>query len=225
MGAQKPVPGGVSPLEVSPLQTLTSITPAQSTDGRASGSLGFLPIGNFKGNAAFLDLDKLANQPLVLAEQLNILGILDGREEDYDLQTLAVTLAEAIGTVHTGTLTVPAGEVWYVNAIATTIPASGGANIITANWRCSLWTDRLAASTAGQPFHAAAINFGVGGGTQWDEFGTIPILWAATNKPQALRLPAGSILTVTFINTTAAAAATVNCTFQVYGYVGKMLVS
>ena len=210
---------------ISPLQ-LTTLTPASVTQGRATNTWGVIPIGNYKGAAAFIDLDKLANQPLVLAEQLHILGILDGREEDYDLQTITTVLAEAIGTIHTAQLTVPAGVVWLLNAVEMVVPASGGANAITANWRCSLWTDRaLIPSPNGQAFHAADFNPGVGGGTQWDEFGVIPLLWAATNKPQTLRLPGGTVLTVSFTNTLAVAAAAVNCLFRVYGYIGKALVA
>ena len=225
MGAQKPVDGLIRPLEISPLQTLTLLTPAQATDGRSAGSLGYLPIGNYKGNAAFTDLDKAVNQPLVNAEKAHILGILDGREEDYDLQTLAVTLAEAIGAVHTAALTVPAGAVWFVHAIRTTLPASGGANIVTANWACSLWTDRLAAATTGQTYHGAALNFGAAGGVQLDEFNEAGLIIGVANKPTLLRLPAGAILTITFTNTVAVAAGTVNCTFEVEGYVGKVLVA
>lgn len=211
---------------IKPLTTVSSVTPANLAISAPVPTYGSLVVGYYKGAAAFLDLDKLANQPLVWAEQLHVLGVLDGREEDRDLQTLAVTLAEAIGTPHTASLTVPAGQVWYINAVETVIPASGGANIVTANWRCSAWTDRAAVpSAAGQAFHGADINFGVGGGTQWDEFGVLPMLWAATNKPQTLRLPAGTIITVTFTNTTAVAAATVNCLFRIYGYVGKALVA
>ncbi len=221
MGRQK-----VVDKRVSALQALYNLTPALAVQGRAAGSLGVIPLGYYKGQVRFWDLDLAVNQPLVFAEQQHILGILDGREEDYDLQTLAVTLAEAIGTQHTAQLTVPAGVVWYLNAVEIVIPASGGANIVTANWRCNLWTDRAATpSTNGQLFHAADLNFGVGGGTQWDEFGVIPLLWAATNKPVALRLPAGAILTVTFTNTVAVAAGTVNCIFRVYGYIGKLLVA
>jgi len=186
---------------------------------------GALVIGNYKGNAAFLDLDKLANQPLVAAEKGHILGILDGREEDYDLQTAGIALAEAVGTSHVTQLTVPTGATWYVSAIISTLPASGGANIIEANWYCSLWTDRLGSLGYGQAFHAAAFNFNVGGGIQYDEFGVVPVLWAATNKEQPLRLPAGTVLTFIATNTTAVAAAAVNATFQVYGYVGKSLVA
>jgi len=211
---------------LTPQQALYNLTPALSVEGRGRGSLGTIPLGFYRGGVAFWDLDLAVKQPLVWAEQQHILGILDGREEDYDLQTLTTVLGEAIGTQHTAQLTVAAGVVWYLNAVEMVIPPSGGANIITANWRCSLWTDRAAVpSTNGQAFHGADVNFGVGGGTQWDEFGVIPLLWAATNKPVALRLPAGAILTVTFTNTVAVAAAAVNCLFRVYGYIAKSLVA
>ncbi len=133
--------------------------------------------------------------------------------------------AEAIGTAHVGTLTVPTGELWFVNNIQTTIPASGGANIITANWYCSLWTDRVGALGYGQAFHLAAINFGAGGGAQLDEFSPPGPVWALTNKQVALRLPAGTVLTVVFTNTVAVAAGAVNCLFQVFGWLGKNLVA
>ena len=40
--------------------------------------LGVLPIGDYKGYAANWNLDLAVKQPLVLAEQLNTLGILHG---------------------------------------------------------------------------------------------------------------------------------------------------
>ena len=221
-GRQKLVDKTIVPQEVGALQTLTGLTVAQALQER----LGVYLLGGYKGQTVFVDLDKLVNQPMVWAEQQHILGILDGREEDYDLQTLTTTLAEAIGTVHTAQLTVPAGVVWFLNAVELVVPASGGANAYTANWRNSLWTDRAATpSDAGQAFRAADFNPGVGGGTQWDEFGQIPLLWAPTNKPVSLRLPAGTVLTFSFTNTLAVAAAAVNCIARVYGYVGKLLVA
>lgn len=211
---------------IQPMATVQNITPANFTIARQTPAYGAVVMGDYKGAARFLDLDKLVVQPLVLAEQLHILGLLDGREEDYDLQTLATVAAEAIATAHSGSLTVPSGEVWYVNAVEMVVPASGGGNAITANWRCSLWTDRAATpNTNGQAFHVADFNPGVGGGTQWDEFGVIPLLWAAANKPSTLRLPAGAVLTVTFTNTLAVAAAAVNCLFRIYGFIGKALVA
>lgn len=204
-----------------PQQTVSNLTPAQAT---AQG-LGSLLIGNYKGAAAFLDLDKLVNQPLAPIEAATIMGILDGRQEDYDLQTLAIALAEAVGTAHIAQITVPAGEVWFVNGVEMVLPASGGANIITGNWYCSLWTDRVGSLGYGQPFHSAAVDLGAGGGTQDDEFGEIPILLDVANKPKQMRLPAGTVITVIFTNTTAVAAAAVNATLAIFGYVGKQLVS
>ncbi len=205
-------------------QTLTTVTPDQVTN-RTVGELGTLPIGSYKGSAAFWDLDKAVNQPLIDAERRHILGILDGREEDYDLQTLGIVAAEAIGTAHSATLTVPAGETWFITFISTTLPASGGANIIAANWFCSLWTDRVGALGNGQAFHAAAVDFGAGGGNQLDEFTAAGPVWANTNKDVALRAPAGTVFTVIFTNTIAVAAGAVNATFQVFGYLGKPLVA
>lgn len=216
---------GVVDKSIRPATTLTSLTPAMVTSGQGYGLLGNMPIGYYKGTAAFWDLDLQVNQPLVAAERRHILGLIDGREEDYDLQTLAVTLAEAIGTGHTAALVVPAGEVWFLNNVQTTIPASGGANVIGANWYCSLWTDRLGALGLGQAFHVAGFNFGAGGGVQLDEFSPAGPVWAVANKTVALRAPAGTIFTVIFTNAVAVAAATVNCTFQLFGWIGKTLVA
>ena len=127
-------------------------------------------------------------------------------------------------TTHVAALAVPAGEVWYIIFVLTTIPASGGANVIAANWYCSLWTDRIGTLGLGQPFHAAVINFGAGGGAQLDEFSPPGPVWLVTNKQVALRAPAGTVFTVIFTNLIAVAAATVNATFQLYGYIGKALV-
>ena len=218
MGKQRPVNHTVQPLT-----TISSLTPAGVIPNATSA--GVIPVGNYKGVPAFWDLDKAVNQPLVNVEQQHILGILDGRQANYDLINLAITLAEAIGTTHTGTLTVPAGQVWYVNAITMTIPASGGANQITGQWFCSLWTDRVNANANGQPYQAAAYNPGVLGGNQIDEFGSWTTLLAVTNKTPLLRLPAGAILTFIAINTVAVAAATVAATLTVNGFVGKPLVS
>jgi hypothetical protein len=208
---------------ITPLTTITSLTPAAVVPNPSTA--GVIPVGNYKGVPAFWDLDKAVNQPLIWAEQQHILGILDGRQANYDLINLAITLAEAIGTIHTGTLTVPAGQVWYVNAITMTVPASGGANAVTGQWFCSLWTDRVNANAAGQPFQAAAFNPGVLGGANLDEFGPWTTLLAVANKPPLLRLPAGAIITFVAINTVAVAAATVAATLVVNGFMGRQLVA
>jgi hypothetical protein len=186
---------------------------------------GFIPIGDYKGAAAILDIDKLVKQPLVDAEQKHILGVLDGREEDYDRQTITIPAATAILGSVAESLTVPPGDPWFLTAIESILPASGGANIISGNWYCSLWTDRAATpSPYGQPFHAAPVNFGAGGGTQFDEFSAPAVWWVITNKPTPIRLPAGTVLTFVAINNGAVAPGAVNAVFNIYGYIGKSLV-
>ena len=202
------------------------LTPDTVTGGSATNRLGFLPLGEYKGQVRFFDLDKLVNQPLVQAEQLHILGVLDGREEDYDLQTLTIANGAAVGTVYRGELPedgVPAGEVWYINAVELVVPADAGGTP-AMNWRCSLWTDRIGESEYGQAFHAADVSFTPGGGSQWDEFTYPGNFWAPTNKPNLLRLPAGEKLTVVATNTLNPATAAMECVARIYGFIGKKLV-
>lgn len=218
MGERQVVPGERN---ISPLQTAYNLTPLAATAGRAASSLGYVPIGYYKGAAAFFDLDKLVNQPLVLAEQRHILGILDGREEDYDLQTVTVPALAATGQVLSGTLTVPAGVVFYVSCVELTIgvdPAPGA--VLAGFWRCSLWTDRAATPiAAGQLFNA---NGDVG--NVFHEFGEWTTLLAITNKVPLLRLPAGAVISFTIV-TVGIASAAIASTIQLYGSVGKALVA
>ncbi len=208
-----------------PLTSLTNLTPATVTGGVAVNALGRLPIGVYKGAAAFWDLDKAVNQPLVIAEQQHVVGILSGREEDYDLQTANVVLAEAIGTAHTVNLTVPAGELWYVQNIRTTVPASGGVSQYGTNWYCSLWTDRVGALGFGQPFWGAEQLHAVGGAVVDDEFGVAPLAFAISNKQAVLRAPAGTVFTFIVTTRTLASDLAVAVTFGVWGYLGKFLVA
>ncbi|GAI45194.1 unnamed protein product, partial [marine sediment metagenome] len=167
---------------------------------------------DYKGIAAILDLDLLVKQPLVEAERMHILGLLDGREGNYDSVSLT-TVAGEVATTRTGTLTVPTGEVWFINSVVTTIPAN-----CVGNWHCSLWTDRVAASVLGQPFHAAVL----APGEHRDEFSTVGGVWLITNKGVELRLPAGAV--ITFVMTSVPAVALVTGTLLLYGWVGKVLV-
>lgn len=220
MGKQKSVDKTVRPLT-----TLTNLTPATVTGGIAINSLGHIPIGVYKGAAAFWDLDKAVNQPLVSAEQQHILGILSGRETGYDRAIRATVLADAITTAYTDDLTVPTGEVWYVQAVETTIPASGGVTQYGTNWYCSLWTDRVGALGFGQPFWGAEQLHPFGGANPIDEFGVAPVAFAIENKQAVLRAPAGTVFT--FVTTVRALAVdlAVNITYQIWGYLGKSLVA
>ena len=185
---------------------------------------GYIPLGDRRGAGVMWDIDLAVNQPLVLSEQLHIAGLLDGREEDYDLETVTIPNGANVNTALSGQLTVPSGQVWFVNAVRITLPADQGGSP-SANWHCSLWEDRAATpSVFGQPFRAVALNFGPGGGVQDDEFCQPANWWAVTNKPWLLRLPAGAVITLAIVNTGAVATAAMACTIQLFGFVGRPLV-
>jgi len=222
MGEQKLVNKTISPQEIVRGLMAGSITTAQAQQMFN----GVMPIGDFKGIAAILDLDALVRQPLVLAEQQHILGILDGREEDYDLQTLTPTAGEAIATNHDASLTVPTGEVWYLNNVQGEVPNTAACSM-DYQWFCDLWPDHAEASPAtawGQAFQAVR-NTGVASGlVAWDdEFGWLQILFTILNKEVMLRLPAGTMLRCRFTTRTAVGEA-VACTFKLFGFIGKSLV-
>ena len=187
---------------------------------------GFIPMGDYKGYGALWNIDLAVKQPLVLAEQLHILGLLDGREEDYDLQTIRIPNGAAIGASVRERLAVPTGDVWYVTAVELITPADQGGTP-TLNWRCSLWTDRATTpDTDGQAFRPAGQEWSnsPGGGTAYDEFVPPANWWAARNKPVMLRLPGGTVITAVATNTVALATANMDCTLRLYGFIGKSLV-
>jgi hypothetical protein len=225
MGKQKLVDKAIMPQETGPMpQQLSGLTIAQALQNRYGQYL----LGGYKGQTVFVDLDKLVNEPLVNVEPQHILGVLDGREEDYDLQTLTPAVGDPIGTAYSGSMTVPSGEVWYLNAVRTILNTTAAAQGLVGNWRCSLWPSRAATPVeAGQAFHpAAGLVQAAGGTTTWlDEFGPIATAWQITNKVPLLRLPAGAVITFTLVTTTAIVDLAVANTLQLYGFVGKKLVA
>jgi len=184
----------------------------------AMGQAGMV-VGVYKGGVAFLDLDKAVNLPLVAVEQMHILGILDGRLEDYDLQTITLPAGSAIGASVRQRLTIPTGEVWYVNDVETVTPADSGGRA-SINWRCSLWAEQGAnPDTDGQAFHAAAQADALGLGAVFDdEFHPGAPFIAPENKSVLLRLPGGAVITFQAVNTIAAAVADMMCTGALYGF-------
>jgi hypothetical protein len=221
MGKQK-----LADKTINPMTAISSISPASFVVGSQIPAYGAIVLGDYKGSAAFIDLDKLVNKPLVLVEQQHILGILDGREEGYDLRTITVPNGAVNGTAYTGTLTVPAGEVWYLNAVVTLLDTTASAHGLTGNWHCSKWTDRAATPSAyGQPFYGANLVRAAGGATTWwAEFGPIATAWLITNKTVLLRLPSGTVLTFAITLTTANATAAVACTLSLNGFATPALV-
>jgi len=214
MGAQRLVDKTIRPLT-----TISSISPSGVIPDVARA--GVIPVGNYKGVPAFWDLDKAVNQPLVNAEQFHILGNLDGATNGVDLATITVPAATVAGTVITVTLTVPAGEVWFINAVVGTCLADATGTIVY-NWRCSLFT--LAGVALGNTYHTAWLATPLA--PQNDEFSPIATVFAIANKPIALRLPAGATISGQLMNAAGAAAATgVIGTMQLFGWKGKALVA
>ncbi len=225
---------------IRPLTTLTNLTPGMVTAGLNINALGRLPMGNYKGAVAFWDLDKAVNQPLVQAEPAYIDGILSGREAGYDLVTVTIAAAAIATTRGSGAITVPTGELWYVNAISMSCPGDAVAGF-TMNWHVDFWTDRVGALGFGQPFHSPAhalanavdptnvltTHVAPGGGAinHLDEFGPIATAWNIANKVPLLRLPAGTVITFTVLTDTGAAAVATACTLGVFGAMGKILVA
>lgn len=185
---------------------------------------GFIPLGDSKGRGAMWDLDLAVNQPLVHAEKLHIAGILDGREEGHDLVTVTIPDEALANAVFRGRLTIPFAEVWYVVAVQLHTPADAGGTP-AINWRCSLWADRGPTPSAdGQAFHANPLSNTPGGDTWYDEFHPFAPSITVFNKPVALRLPAGAMITAEVTNLTAAATGDMACTLALKGYIGRALV-
>ena len=202
---------------IRPLTSLVNITPSQVIPNAVGA--GVIPVGNFKGVAAFWNLDMAVNQPLVRAEQLHILGNIDGAGLN-GVAAMTIVAASPASTVVSGTITVPAGQVWYINAIVGTCAADATGTIVY-NWRCSLFPDALA-NVLGGVFHTA---WAATPALVTDEFSDVGPLFAITNKSVLLRLPALTTITGQLMNAAGAANATgVVGTFQLFGFIGKTLI-
>jgi len=218
MGKQDVVNKAINPIRALQSGNLTFAQAQQMYNGT-------IPIGDYKGVAAAFDLDALTKQPLVNAEKQHIMGILDGREADYDLSS--ITLAAGIaGIFATGSLTVPLGEVWYINTVQLFHPSLGAGNQGGANWHCSLWTDRAATpSTAGQPFHSAAqVSLVNSNQTVTDDFWTDAPFLGIGHKDVMLRAPGGTVFTAVFSVAVGTLLAAITCTMSLHGFVAKPLV-
>ena len=204
-------------MTIRPLTSLTNLTPNQVIPNATTA--GVIPVGNYKGAVAFWDLDKANNQPLVLAEQLHILDNIDGAGVDG---TINVTMpaAAGLGTIVVGTITVPAGEVWFVNCVTQTC-AADATGTVTWNWRCSLFPDALG-NALGGTYHT--VDLATALGPQLDEFSAIATVFGVGNKPTPLRLPAGTTISGQLTVTVLAITGVVGV-LQLFGWKGKPLVA
>ncbi len=159
-------------------------------------------------------------EALAKAEKVHMVGKLDARDQ---IQA-AVAAAAAIATLATQTLTVPSGEVWYLNMVELVSPAESGVGVgdlLQVNFRVSSFPD--AASTAGQLFFAAAQgtaaidNF-------FAEFHAAAPWLAEENFSEPLRLVGGDILTLVATLAGAVAGAALTATLIPHGWKGRLLV-
>ena len=218
MGKQNPVDKKISPAEVLKALQSGSITIAQAQQMFN----GVMPIGDYKGIAAILDLDLLVNQPLVQAERLYALDKLDAR----DVVTATLPAAALVGaSVRAQLGPVPEGEVWFLNRLVLVSPVRVGVEAIAqVNFRISTWAipDIRAGVTPdadGRSYWPAAL------GTAAADAFTVD-LPAQGELGEELRLIEGAIITLVATVTAAdVGAAAIDTTLTPYGRKGKLLVA
>ncbi len=190
-------------------------------DAIREGRGAFL-LGIYRGQIAFVDLDKAVVQPLVAAERLYALDKLDERDQ------IAAKIASgsAVGAKARVSLEVPSGEVWFINRIVVTTPAESGAgvgDVVKANFRIKSW--RFPDERTGTEIDDA-------GRAYWkepkgDAAGTTNTvdLPAQGELGEELRLGPGDAITLCVELTGANAGADLTATLVPYGRKAKLLVT
>jgi len=214
-GRQKVVDKTVTPLQI------VSLTPTEATRGRAPSTLGYLPIGNYKGAPAFLDLDKLVNQPLVQAERLYALDRLDAR----DIITATIPNASPLNTSIRARLgPVPSDEVWFLNRLVLVSPVALVTEVIQVNCRVSIWA---------VPDVRGGATVDPDGRSYWPaDQGTVALDTYIVDLPaqgelgEELRLPPGGVVTlVATLTAGAPSTGALDATLTPFGRKGKLLVA
>ena len=218
MGKQRVVNKAISPLQVLQALQSGSITIAQAQQMFN----GVMPIGDYKGVAAILDLDLLVNQPLVQAERLYALDKLDAR----DIVTVTLPAAALVAATVRGQLgPVPVGEVWFLNRVTLVSPIRVAAEAIAQlNFRISSWAI---------PDIRTGTTPDVDGRSYWPvDLGTAAADAFVVDFPaqgelgEELRLVAGDIITlVATVTAAAVGVAAINTTLTPFGRKGKLLVA
>jgi hypothetical protein len=168
------------------------------------------------GSLRLVNLDTL-RQLQVLAERLHALDRVDSRNAQV---TATIAAGSAVGASARGSITVPAGEVWFINRIRHVSPAESGVgvgDIVQTNVRISKWTDP-GGDTDGKAYNAAAIGTAAEDTTDED-------LPAQGELGEELRLDPGDVVTLVATLTGAAAGADLTATLTLFGRRGKLLVS
>ena len=167
-----------------------------------------------------LNLDTL-RQLWRLSERIQPAGKLDSR----NTVTATIAAGSAVGVVAEATLTVPSGELWFIQALQVVSPpecAAGEGQIVQVNFRISAWPDDDDSDEDGKLFWATGRGT-IGTDTYWQELYTSAPMLAPENLDVPIRLAAADYITLIATLTGAAATAAMNATLTPYGYKAVVL--
>lgn len=185
------------------------------------------------GSIRLLNLGTL-HQLQVLAERENIIGILDGRDaESHATVTIPNgTVVGAAAATQRSSLTVTAGEVWFVQAVQLHSPAEsapGAGEIVTCNFRTTRVPDTAATPSAlGLPYFGgspADYVWTINDENWYCEFNVGAQLFDFKYIEKPLRLFAGDTITLEAVLTAANAGAALVADMYLYGYKAPALVT
>jgi len=193
---------------------LKGMTP-QQIRAYAPPIIGGVIVGGWdSGDWRTLNLDTL-RQLWRLSEVMQPAGKLDTRN------TVTATLAATavVNDVANAELTVPAGELWFINYFHVMSPAQTAAEgqIVLVNFRISSWVDDDDSNAAGKLFWAAGRGT-VGVDNSYPGFYTSAPWLALENMDTPLRLVGGDKVTLYATLTGAVCSATLSATLTPYGF-------
>ena len=169
------------------------------------------------GDWRTLNLDTL-RQIWRLSERIHPVGKLDSR----NAATATIPCGATAASVHSGTITVPTGELWFVQSIYVLLPYSASC-VLSANFRISRWPDDDAspANALGKAFWASDKVLVDGRDETFQaEFYTSAPNLDKENLDVPLRLLGGDTITLemTLVSGSPAAACGLCPTITPYGY-------
>ena len=181
---------------------------------------GVIPIGDYNGIAAALDVNKMVNEPLVQAEGLYALDKIDAR----DILTINFNVPDLIGVTRRARLgPVPAGEVWLINRLVLVSPAALVAEAIQVNFRVGTWAI---------PDLRVGVAIDADGRSYWPaDQGTVALNTYTVDLPAQgelgaeLRMGAGAVITLVATLTGGNATGLLAATLTPFGRKGKLLVA
>jgi len=147
-----------------------------------------------------------------------------GKLDTRNTVTATLAATAVIGDIATAVLTVPAGELWFIQALELTSPpqTAGGGQIVLVNWRISSWPDDDGSNAAGKLF------WSIGRGTvaldtYWCEFFAEAPLMSEENLSTPIRMIGGDKITLYATLTGANCTAALSATLTPFGYKATLL--